>query len=44
MDIAKTKAPPPYPCEGCVWVARCDNAARRLRAAARKEAQCRNND
>ena len=25
MDIAKTKAPPPYPCEGCVWVARCDH-------------------
>lgn len=62
MDIAKTKAPPPYPCEGCVWVARCDHtgqvcdawrrwfsanydhAARQLRAAARKEAQCRNND
>lgn len=55
MDIAKTKAPPPYPCKGCVWVARCDrgnlacdawrrwfsanydNAARQLRAAARKK-------
>ena len=58
---AKTRAPPPYPCKGCVWVARCDhtgqccdawrrwfianydNAARQLRAAARKEAQCQNN-
>lgn len=58
----KAKAPSPYPCKGCVGVARCDHtgqccdawrrwftanydkAARQLRAALRKEAQCRNND